>query len=72
MSVCLQLGMPSSNGLFQRAIIESGPCNGYKPLDLALNDGATFVDTIGCANLPSDAETRFVFQLSHSQPAFRP
>jgi carboxylesterase type B len=47
-STCAQMSMPSSRGLFHRAILESGPCRAHLAsqrhleLDFAIRDGAEF------------------------------
>ena len=47
-SVCHHLVSPQSAGLFQRAIIESGPCDSYVGKEKAETQGATFVAALGC------------------------
>jgi para-nitrobenzyl esterase len=48
-AVCGHLAAPASQGLFSQAIIQSGGgCNGFVPLESALEDGATFLEQIGC------------------------
>lgn len=47
-SVCMHMVSPGSKGLFQRAIIESGPCDSADPEAKATAQGATFVDKLGC------------------------
>ncbi|MER5562861.1 carboxylesterase family protein [Streptomyces sp. NPDC002506] len=57
-AVCAQLGSPSAAGLFQRAIMESGPCTGgparpFAPYAVAPSAaeaaGAGLADAVGCA-----------------------
>jgi len=47
-STCLHLVSPKSKDLFQRAIIESGPCDDTMSKDTAEAQGVTFVEAIGC------------------------
>lgn len=50
-SVCQQLVSPSSAGLFQRAILQSGPCTfGTKTRDQAVSTGNAFAAKLGCAS----------------------
>jgi para-nitrobenzyl esterase len=50
-AVCGHLAAPASQGLFSQAIIQSGGgCNGFVPLESALENGATFLEQIGCEN----------------------
>ncbi|WP_406368838.1 carboxylesterase family protein [Streptomyces sp. NBC_00647] len=58
-SVCAQLVSPTAWGLFDRAIIESGPCTGRPdrpfapssvPLSTARADGAEFAAKVGCGS----------------------
>jgi para-nitrobenzyl esterase len=52
-SVCVQLVSPASDGLFQRAITESGPCTlPAQPLTTAEHQGTMLATTLGC---PTDA-----------------
>ncbi|WP_437678944.1 carboxylesterase/lipase family protein [Sorangium sp. So ce131] len=54
--VCMQMVSPGSKGLFQRAIIESGPCaSAGSALDeeTATAQGERFVEALGCADAPS-------------------
>lgn len=51
-STCLHLVSPKSQGLFQRAIIESGPCDTVGTESAALKQGASFVDALGCKTAP--------------------
>ncbi|MFF2996520.1 carboxylesterase/lipase family protein [Streptomyces sp. NPDC057950] len=60
-SVCAQLASPAAAGLFDRAIIESGPCTGRQdrpfapssvPLSTARSDGADFAAKVGCGSVP--------------------
>ena len=64
-SVCAQLASPAAAGLFDRAIIESGPCTGRPdrpfapssvPLSTADGTGADFAAKAGCGSDP-DAVT---------------
>lgn len=47
-STCVHLLSPKSQGLFQRAIIESGPCDTVGTESAAFKQGAAFVDALGC------------------------
>ncbi len=48
-AVCGHLAAPASQGLFTQAIIQSGGgCNGFVPLESALENGATFLEQVGC------------------------
>ncbi len=47
-STCMHLVSPKSKGLFQRAIIESGPCDTGATEATAEAQGATFAETLGC------------------------
>jgi len=48
-SVCLQMLMPKSGGLFSQAIIESGACFvEARTLQEGFNDGRTVTKTVGC------------------------
>lgn len=48
-SVCLHLTAPSSAGLFQRAISESGPCFPLPTIENANSAGEKIADETGCA-----------------------
>ncbi|MCC6553334.1 MAG: carboxylesterase family protein [Polyangiaceae bacterium] len=48
-SVCHHLVSPRSKGLFQRAIIESGPCDTVTAEADATAQGADLVEALGCA-----------------------
>lgn len=52
MSTCMHLVSPRSKGLFQRAIIESGPCNLATSEAAATVQGKAFVDAVGCKAAP--------------------
>ncbi len=49
-SVCYQLLSPSAAGLFQRAIVQSGPCSTFKPPTQAEAEaqGAVLAQKVGC------------------------
>ncbi len=47
-SVCLQLESPSADGLYQRAINESGPCQMTLSMDRAQAQGARLARLLGC------------------------
>ncbi|MDI1484188.1 carboxylesterase/lipase family protein [Polyangium sp. y55x31] len=47
-SVCHHLVSPESKGLFQRAIIESGPCDSFLGKDKATAQGADLLAALGC------------------------
>ncbi len=50
-SVCAQLAMPGSKGLFQRAVIESGPCWGAFPSKATAEDqGDRLAAAVGCTD----------------------
>ncbi|SEF16820.1 carboxylesterase/lipase family protein [Streptomyces sp. Ag109_O5-10] len=58
-SVCAQLASPAAAGLFDRAIIESGPCTGSPdrpfapsavPLSTARDAGADLASNVGCGS----------------------
>ena len=51
-STCAHIVSPPSAGLFQRAIIESGPCDSALPKDEAHTQGATYVEALGCTGAP--------------------
>ena len=53
-SVCAQLVMPASKGLFQRAIIESGSCGPVTVATpaVALQQGDDFAKALACTDLP--------------------
>lgn len=56
MSICAQLASPLSRGLFDRAVIQSGPCTAQgvtTPLSAALATGSAYARALGCA--PQDA-----------------
>lgn len=52
-SVCAQLAMPNSRGLFHRAIVESGPCGAFvvSTAAAALKQGDDFAMALGCTDL---------------------
>ena len=51
-SVCAQLVSPSARGLFQRAIVQSGPCaNDLLPRMTALRRGVQTAASLGCATV---------------------
>jgi para-nitrobenzyl esterase len=51
-SVCLQLESPGADGLFQRAINESGPCQMTLPIAKAQAQGDKLAQLLGCAQAP--------------------
>ena len=55
MSVCAHLVSPLSQGLFQRAIIMSGPCDLFFTLDQGYEQGRTLLQTIGCPDQGPEA-----------------
>ncbi|NUQ72367.1 MAG: carboxylesterase family protein [Polyangiaceae bacterium] len=57
MSVCMHMVSPPSKGLYQRAIIESGPCDRGTPETDAFAQAAQFVTALGCDMAAGDAET---------------
>lgn len=48
-SVCSQLAAPSSRGLFQAVIMQSGPCAGAVPMARAMSDGDAYAARHGCS-----------------------
>jgi para-nitrobenzyl esterase len=57
MSVCMHMTSPQSKGLFQRAIIQSGPCDRGMPEAEAFAQAEQFVTALGCDMAGGDAET---------------
>ncbi|WP_438003094.1 carboxylesterase/lipase family protein [Sorangium sp. So ce321] len=55
-SVCMHMVSPPSKGLFQRAIIESGPCDTALDEATATAQGEAFVEALGCGDAPSVLE----------------
>jgi para-nitrobenzyl esterase len=57
-AVCDMLASPLAAGLFERGILESGPCNGTQPLSVSSADakGEQFASAAGCAD-PSTVVT---------------
>ncbi|WP_081864822.1 carboxylesterase/lipase family protein [Chondromyces apiculatus] len=51
-SVCIHLTSPRSRGLFQRAILESGPCDLRSDQASAQEQGALLVEALGCQGAP--------------------
>lgn len=51
-STCMHLASPQSKGLFQAAVVESGPCNIATPKDTALAQGEQFATALGCNGAP--------------------
>lgn len=51
-STCMHLVSPPSKGLFQRAIIESGPCNVATPEATATKQGEAFLKALSCQAEP--------------------
>ncbi len=49
-SVCLQLTAPGAEGLFQRAINESGPCQMVRPIARAQAQGDKLAAALSCGN----------------------
>jgi len=47
-SVCNLLASPPANGLFQRAVIESGGCDTTTAMDKGFKDGDEFAMNLGC------------------------
>lgn len=56
MSVCMHMVSPQSKGLFERAIIESGPCNRGTPEADAFAQADQFVTALGCSMAGGNAE----------------
>jgi len=48
-NTCAQLASPGAEGLFQRAIIQSGSCRSARPLETKLDEGASFLAETPCA-----------------------
>jgi len=44
----MQIVSPQSKGLFQAAVVESGPCDSLTPKDKALAQGVQFTTALGC------------------------
>ncbi|TSA80540.1 carboxylesterase family protein [Deinococcus detaillensis] len=58
-ALCGLLTSPLSQGLFQKAILQSGPCAAginTAPLTQALDIGARYTQDLGCPNTPAGAE----------------
>jgi para-nitrobenzyl esterase len=51
-STCMQMVSPRSKGLFQRAIIESGPCDTATAEPAAMAQGDLFAKALGCEGMP--------------------
>lgn len=51
-STCMQIVSPRSKGLFQSAVIESGPCDSATAKDKALTQGDQFAAALGCDAAP--------------------
>ncbi|WP_433926215.1 carboxylesterase/lipase family protein [Sorangium cellulosum] len=52
-SICAHLVSPESQGLFQRAIIESGPCDVLLDEGTAVAQGEMLVEALGCSDAPA-------------------
>ncbi|HZJ27450.1 MAG TPA: carboxylesterase family protein [Acidimicrobiia bacterium] len=51
-SVCGHLAAPGSQGLFQQAIVQSGGgCARLQPVESAVEDGAAFMEAVGCEDI---------------------
>lgn len=48
-STCMHIVSPQSKGLFQSAVVESGPCDSATPKDKALAQGEQFATALGCS-----------------------
>lgn len=48
-NTCTQLAMPSSAGLFHRAIVQSGACRAVPAVDVRRTEGTTWLGGTGCA-----------------------
>ena len=55
-STCMHMVSPKSKGLFQRAIIESGPCDSGAAEPEALAQGEQFATALGCDTAGGEAE----------------
>lgn len=67
-STCALLVAPSANGLFQRALTESGPCGFPLPtLAAAQTIGTTFTNAVGCANSSAATVVSCLRSLSTSE-----
>ncbi len=55
MSVCAHLVSPLSQGLFQRAVVISGPCDMFFTLDQGYEQGKSLLKTVGCPEQGPDA-----------------
>jgi para-nitrobenzyl esterase len=51
-STCIHLVSPQSDGLFERAIIESGPCDSANTEAEVAAQGAAFIEALGCKDAP--------------------
>lgn len=49
-SICALVATPLARGLFHKAIIESGGCQGFMPRDRAVENGNWAARTLGCAD----------------------
>jgi len=69
LSVCQHLASPLSEGLFHKAIIQSGPCGSWKlkSLEVAENMGIEFANQVGC----NDPDTRLDCLRSLPAPLMR-
>ncbi|MGO9450499.1 MAG: carboxylesterase/lipase family protein [Candidatus Binataceae bacterium] len=68
-SVCLQLVSPASAGLFQRAILESGPCLRPRPLAEAETHGQDFAAKLGCtADVPACLRSKTIGEVLNALP----
>jgi len=47
-SVCYLLASPLAQGLFQRAVIESGGCDTVNSMEVGFSDGEEFAKKVGC------------------------
>jgi len=69
-SICLQLVSPAAAGLFQRAILESGPCLRPRPLAEAETHGDEFAAKLGCAaDVPACLRSKPIGDVLNALPA---
>lgn len=70
-STCMHLVSPASEGLFQSAVIESGPCDNATTLEEANTQGAAFITALGCdgeADVPACLRSKPVEEVLAALP----
>lgn len=55
-SVCTQMAVPSSNGLYRAAIMQSGPCMAGQAQAAAETQGAEYAAKLGCGDAATTAD----------------